>query len=205
MKAMQSLSLDGLDVSSMLNDPKFASMSGDLSKLQSSQSEMEKAGKELKELGIDPEKLNKKDSDTSNSSMSSLGLPPMDLIKTDKEKKRSILDGNDALLKLGSFKDLGIDENGEDKEEKKKREEQRKKEAEKKKEEEERIKRANRKLKNIDIINLSQAKTLLEILKQPSFFELLPQEAQKIVNVKYISNFYFLKKVGSNGWAYFYK
>jgi hypothetical protein len=173
LNAFQNLKLNNMDITSMLNDPKLSSMTEDLNNLKNSKEEMEKAGKELKSMGVDMQNKAKK----SNKIDSDLSLPPSDLIKIDSKNKKNLLDDNDALAQLGGLKELGISEKEDDKE--KKREEEIKK-----KEEEERIKKANSKLNNIDTLTRSQAHILLDILKQPSFFEIIPQEAQKIVKVK---------------------
>ena len=188
MKAMEDLKLDNMEVSSMLNDPKFANMGDELSKLQSSREEMEKTGKELKSMGID---VGAKA--TSSSSMGNDGLPPSDLIKLDSGKKKSLLEDNDALSKLGNLKELGLNEDGEDDEKKKKEQEKKKREEAIRKEEEEKKRKENSKLKNIDTLTRSQAHLLLDVLKQPSFFEIIPQEAQKIVKVKLIVLNIFIK------------
>jgi hypothetical protein len=175
-KAFQDLKLDNIDINSMLNDPKISSMSLDLNNLQNSKEEMEKVGKELKSMGVDMEKK------TVSNSLNDvkLTLPPSDLIKIDIKKPKSILEDNDALSQLGGLKELGIKDFEEDIEKKKEKEEKEKK----KKEEEEKIKKANSKLDNIDTLTRSQAHLLLDILKQPTFFEMIPQEAQKIIKVK---------------------
>ena len=175
-KAFQDLKLDNIDINSMLNDPKISSMSLDLNNLQNSKEEMEKVGKELKSMGVEMEKK------TVSNSLNDvkLTLPPSDLIKIDIKKPKSILEDNDALSQLGGLKELGIKDFEEDIEKKKEKEEKEKK----KKEEEEKIKKANSKLDNIDTLTRSQAHLLLDILKQPTFFEMIPQEAQKIIKVK---------------------
>ena len=45
-------------------------------------------------------------------------------------------------------------------------------------------KKEDDKFKNFDFVTKQQARYLIEILKQPVFFNLLPQEAKTIVNVK---------------------
>ena len=50
------------------------------------------------------------------------------------------------------------------------------------------------KFKNFDFISKSQARYLIEVLKQPVFLNMLPQEAQQIVKVIYNIKIYFITK-----------
>jgi hypothetical protein len=172
--------IDDKEIESMLKDPKFANIAGDLNKLKSSRAQMEAAGAELKNLGVDVD--NKKTDKTSKKEDVLKDLSPKDLdlplptLKSgfDLKKKSSGLDSpEDLLSKLGGadFKDLGLDikipESSSSQEKKK----------------EETKLPVNDKFKNIEFLTKQQARLLLEILKQPSFFNMLPQEAQQIVKV----------------------
>lgn len=59
-----------------------------------------------------------------------------------------------------------------------------KKEDEKKKDK--KLSEEEEKFKNFDFINKSQARYLIEVLKQPVFFNMLPPEAKQIVKVKFL-------------------
>lgn len=196
------------EIKNMINDPKFANIASDLDKLKSSREEMEKAGAELKSMGVD---ISKKDSYNKNDLDSLLNnlLPTGGLdnsLKLDLEKPKwktninhSLGNSDDLLIKLGDFKEfneLGLDIGNNSKldlattnsksssidEEKKNKKEEK---SIKKPEEDE--------FKNFDFLTKQQARLLLEILKQPVFFGMLPDEAQRTVKVmekKYLWNIF---------------
>ncbi len=176
--------LDDKEIESMLKDPKFANIAGDLNKLKSSRAQMAQAGAELKTLGVDVK--NKKDSAATKTEDLSvkdsskdldMPLPSLKMGLEKPAKKSSSLDNpEDLLAKLGgdTFKDLGLDgvklpDTAAASQPQKKEE----------------VKAApvDDKFKNIEFLTKQQARLLLEILKQPSFFNMLPQEAQQIVKV----------------------
>lgn len=118
LKKSDDLKLDDKEIENMLNDPKFANIAADLNKLKSSRAEMERAGAELKTMGVD---ISKKESnlDTLKSSdglgdLGGGGLDSFLKMDLDKPKKKSNILGDshstdDILAKLGDFKDLGLD------------------------------------------------------------------------------------------------
>lgn len=188
MKASDDFQLDDKEIEAMLKDPKFANIAGDLNKLKSSRAQMAAAGAELKTLGV--EVGNKKDANTASAKKEEISAAkdldsPLPSFKTglEKPKKSAALDNpEDLLAKLGgdAFKDLGMDgvkmpEIGAATQLQRK--------------EEVKGSPVDDKFKNIEFITKQQARLLLEILKQPSFFNMLPQEAQQIVKVCFI--FYF--------------
>ena len=180
--------LDDKEIENMLKDPKFANIAGDLNKLKSSRAQMAATGAELKNLGVD---LNKNTSDKKEDisppkELLSRHLKPSGL-KADLEKpKQSSDNSEDILSKLGgdALKDLGLDtitkntlvENNNNNIRFKKDESK---------------EPVDDRFKNIDFLSKQQARLILEILKQPSFFNLLPQDAQQIVKVKFHFKYIF--------------
>ena len=195
MKAADDFQLDDKEIDSMLKDPKFSNIAGDLNKLKSSRAQMALAGAELKTLGV--EVNGKKDSSASKKEEVSLKDFPKDLdmplhgLRTGLEKPKksvSLENPEDLLAKLGgdSFKDLGIDSKMPDLVAP----------SQPQKKEEAKTAPVDDKFKNIEFITKQQARLLLEILKQPSFFNMLPQEAQQIVKVCF-----FLLKININSFC----
>jgi len=191
MKGADDFQLDDKEIEAMLQDPKFANIAGDLNKLKTSRAQMAAAGAELKNLGVDmnnknadpAKKKDDKSKDISKDLLKDLDMPPPTL-KTglEKPKKSSTLDSSDDLLaKLGgdTFKDLGMDPIKIPTADAPPPQQAKKEEAKP-------VPPVDDKFKNIEFITKQQARLLLEILKQPSFFNILPQEAQQIVKVTFI-------------------
>lgn len=200
LKKLDDLKIDDKEIGSMLNDPKFSNIASDLNKLKSSRAEMERAGKELKAMGVD---LNNKDK---SSYLTSKGLGDLNLdnfLKTELEKPKKPAIGiignasspDDILAKLGDFKDLGLelgstttkidsvlDDSRISAGQEVSKNNLSKKDFEKNKNP------IDEPFKNLEFLTKQQARLLLEILKQPVFFGMLPQEAQRIVKVKLQKN-----------------
>jgi len=195
--AADDFQLDDKEIEAMLKDPKFANIAGDLNKLKTSRAQMAAAGAELKNLGVD---VNNKKSEPAAKKEDPIpkDLPkdldmPLPTLKSGLEPKKmsSGLDNpEDLLAKLGGadFKDLGMDlklPTGDSPSAPQKKEESK-------------VAPVDDKFKNIEFITKQQARLLLEILKQPSFFNMLPQEAQQIVKVNFdfiIEYFFYLKNI----------
>lgn len=199
LKDFDSLKFDDKELDNMLNDPKFSSLTGELSKLKNSKAEMEKARAELKSMGVDVskkegEKVNEKAAsdllkDSGFGALSGgLDSFSLNLKEIEKPKKSSLGGGTDDILsKLGDFKDLGLDF-GNSKININEIGDSSNKEAnnnpEKEKSKQELSKPViDEKFKNLDFLTKQQARLLLEILKQPVFYSMLPVDAQQIVKV----------------------
>lgn len=190
--------LDDKEIEAMLKDPKFANIAGDLTKLKSSRAQMAAAGAELKNLGVDVDKKggNKDKAEKLDKAEDLKDLPkedsPLPSFKPTLEKPKKPVgmeNPEDLLAKLGgdTFKDLGMDALG------KLPGIEAPSAAAPQKQEEPKAP-IDDKFKNIEFLTKQQARLLLEILKQPSFFNLLPQEAQQIVKVKFINTFVYIVK-----------
>lgn len=185
MKGSDDFQLDDKEIEAMLKDPKFSNIAGDLNKLKSSRAQMAAAGAELKTLGVDVAGGKKDSATAKKEDASAKDLPkdlemPMPALKTGLEKPNkksaSLENPEDLLSKLGgdAFKELGMEGKMPD---------MSGAAAQPQKKEEVKANPVDDKFKNIEFITKQQARLLLEILKQPSFFNMLPQEAQQIVKV----------------------
>ena len=175
----QDIQLDDKEIESMLKDPKFANIAGDLNKLKSSRAQMSEAGIELKNLGSITKKNDKHPSTPKEDINETESQPATLKSPFDKHKKYS---SDELLDKFGmdSLKDLEMDSLVKNQAVAHAQESEQKKQDFKLNSEE--------KFKNIDFISKKQAKILIEILKQPSLNNILPQEAQQILKVKNIFN-----------------
>lgn len=163
------------ELESLLKDPKYAAIAGDLMKPTgaSSASISTASSSKLDDISLSDSSLGDVKSlgeFSSKHKSSSLSKGRFDA----KSSKEDPLSKIELLSKsLGTsdpLKDLDILGGGFDSS----RTSEKKKE--KKNEEEE-------KFKNIEFITKPQARFLIEVLKQPAFFSMLPSEAQQIVNV----------------------
>jgi len=203
------MNLDDKQIESMLKDPAFANIAGDLEKLKTSRAQMEATGKELKGMGVDPLTHKKVDAGAkpdaggagaakpaekdplaglSAKELADLGVPPAvpgpggaakdplaglaGLGGAAKDPLAGLagLGGADPMKDLGLGSDMGgaapaphptpaAHKSSEDD-------------------------MPKDKFKDFDFISKQQARLLLEVLKQPTFFHMLPKEAQQIVKVK---------------------
>jgi hypothetical protein len=167
------------ELESLLKDPKYAAIAGDLMKPTggSSASISTASSSKLDDIGSlsslsdsslgDAKSLGESSSKHKSSSLSK-GRFDAKSSKEDPLSKIELL--SKSLGTSDPLKDLDILGGGFDSS----RTSEKKKE--KKNEEEE-------KFKNIEFITKPQARFLIEVLKQPAFFSMLPSEAQQIVNV----------------------
>lgn len=210
------MNLDDKEIETMLKDPAFANIAGDLQKLKNSRAQMEATGKELKTMGVDPithkkidaagkpaidagktssavgasktEKQKEKEKDPlaglSAKELASLGMPSTggaDLLAG----LGNLGAGKDPLAALGvadPLKDLGLGSSGPDLGGLANSNSQHNEKSRGQKHVTESIPKD--KFKDFDFITKQQARLLLEILKQPTFFNMLPKEAKNIVKVK---------------------
>jgi hypothetical protein len=201
------MNLDDKEIEKMLKDPAFANIAGDLQKLKNSRAQMEATGKELKTMGVDPISHKKIDNNDGKSAIGlGAGSSVLNSSKGEKEKDPlaglsakelaslgipsstggsasdllgGLATGKDPLAILGAndpLKDLGLGssivDNGQI---------HKKSINHKPIREMENIPKD--KFNDFDFITKQQARLLLEILKQPTFFNMLPKEAQNIVKV----------------------
>jgi hypothetical protein len=153
------------ELDELLKDPKYAALAGDLAKPTGKASSLK--------LKSDPLGSTSSSHYMSSSYKSHLDRQKKGKLDTSKIHKDD-LDGIDLLgksLSSDPLKDLELMGNtGTIKKENDKNKDKKQSEQEEK-------------FKNYDFINKSQARYLIEVLKQPVFFNMLPPEAQQIVKV----------------------